>query len=269
MTDRDDLRGQLTSEILSFAEGFENDGGRPLVHLNTFRGAARFVDDAFLIRNQMPPGASVADIGCGIGQMTYLLHRLGFDVVAADIGDMIPPLVQHIPGNGDGRLVRYVTIESPDFTNDLAGGFDGICLSGVLEHVPDFSGFLRQVRSLMRPNGLLFIFRFPNRFSWIEWCNDRIVGAETTPHPLRFTSAELSLFMRWHGFRVRHMAYEEILPVNLSHVPARLRQPYKRCAPLLTQLSRGLRMAPAIRALSTSFRIVVVNAVNWPDDLDD
>ncbi|MCA1690681.1 MAG: class I SAM-dependent methyltransferase [Actinobacteria bacterium] len=255
-------REALIGEVLALATAHEAATGEPLVHLNTVRGVSRFVEDALLIRDHLPAAASVADVGCGDGQMAYVLHRLGLKVVAADIGPKAPLFVRSIPGNEDLGVVPYLTLKEGEWPAHLERKFDGVCLSGVLEHVPDFGEFVRQTRSLLEPNGMLFIFFFPNRLSWIEWVHDRRLGT-ATHHPIRFTPRELSLLLRWYGFKVKAVDYEEILPVNLTQLPTRLREPLRQCQPLLAQASRVLRRTPGIQKISTSFRVVAVNAVNW------
>ena len=264
MTSDQALAERLVGEVRALAAKLERETSQPLVHLRTRRGAGRFVADALVMRSHLAPGARVLDLGCGVGQMAYLLQRVGFTVVAADIGKDPPPFVQLVPGDGAVGVVPYVPLESDGPWEGLGADFDAVCLSGVLEHVPSFGPFLDQTRELLRPNGLLFIFRYPNRYSWIEAVNDHRQGYETH-HPLRFTPRELSLMVRWHGFRVLERSYEEILPVNLAHLPHRLRGPFQRHERALSLASVTLRHVPLLKHLSTSFGLVAVKAVNWPD----
>jgi SAM-dependent methyltransferase len=253
----------LVEDVRSLARQHERETSQPLVHLRTRRGAGRFVRDAQVIRANLPPGSRVLDLGCGAGQMAYVLQRLGFDVVAADIEKDPPPFVRFIPGNDDLEVVPYIPLDPDGSTERLGGEFDGVCLSGVLEHVQSFGGFVEQTFGLTRTNGLVFIFHFPNRYSWIEAINDRKPGYQTH-HPLRFTPRELSLMVRWHGFRVIETKYEEILPVNLTHLPGPLRGFFERHDQVLSVASLTLLHLPLVKRLSTSFRVVAVKADNWP-----
>jgi hypothetical protein len=131
--------------------------------------------------------------------------------------------------------------------------FDAICISGVLEHVPDFSLFLSRLKPLLQDHGKLYLFRFPNQYSWIEKINDLRLG-RATDHPIRFSLKEIHFMLRWHGFRVDDCSYEEIMPVNLTGLPPILVRPYHKLNPLLMAVSKLLYNTPVLNKLSTSFR---------------
>jgi SAM-dependent methyltransferase len=254
-------RDDLVRETVALALEHERTDGGALPNLTTTRGAGRYVDAALLVAASVPEDATVLDVGCGAGQLTYLLSRLGVDAVAADITPEIPAFVAALRRE-TATAPDYVNLQDADWEEALGREFDAVCMYGVLEHVPDFGDFLRRVRSALAPDGLLFIFMFPNRTSWIEALNERIASL-ASDHPLRFSVRELSLMLRWSGFKVESVRYEDILPVNLVNVPGRLRRPLLRSCPVLAALSRGLVRTPGIRRLSTSFQIVARNAVNW------
>lgn len=254
-------RDDLVRETIALALEHERHDGGALPNLTTPRGAGRYADAAMLVAGSVPPGATVLDVGCGAGQLTYLLSRLGVDAVAADITADVPAFVSALRKES-AAPPEYVNLEDADWGEALGGEFDAVCLYGVLEHVPDFGEFLRRVRTVLKPDGLLFIFMFPNRTSWIEALNER-VSSLASDHPLRFSVRELSLMLRWSGFKVESVRYEDILPVNLVNVPGPLRRQLLRAGPLLAAVSRILTRVPGIRRLSTSFRVVARHAVNW------
>lgn len=254
-------RDELVKDTMAVALEHERNDGGALPNLTTPRGAGRYVDATLLVAESVPHGATVLDVGCGAGQLTYLLSRLGVDAVAADITAEVPAFVAALRRES-AAPPEYVNLDGADWEEALGREFDAVCMYGVLEHVPDFGEFLRSVRSALRPDGLLFIFMFPNRTSWIEALNERMASL-ASDHPLRFSAQELSLMLRWSGFKVEAVRYEDILPVNLVNVPGWLRRPLLRGGPLLAALSRYLVRVPGIRRLSTSFQVVARNAVNW------
>ena len=255
-------RDQLVREVVALALEHERTEGGALPNLTTDRGAARYVDAARLVADRLQSDALVLDIGCGAGQLTYLLDRLGVDAVAADITPDVPAFISALRRESP-TAPEYVDLDGGgDWETALGRQFDAVCMYGVLEHVPDFGDFLRRTRGVLRPDGLLFIFMFPNKTSWIEALNERL-PALACDHPLRFSANELSLMLRWSGFKVESSRYEDILPVNLVNVPSPLRRRLLRAGPLLAALSRLLSSVPGVRRLSTSFQVVARHAVNW------
>ena len=99
-----------------------------------------------LVERTRPRPARVLDTGCGSGALAARLEAAGYDVVASDyeISDYAanPPVVQW-------------DIGSATIPNDLQNAFDVVCAVEVLEHVENPLHALRNLRSVLRPNGLL------------------------------------------------------------------------------------------------------------------
>jgi SAM-dependent methyltransferase len=256
------LADNLVGEVQALALEHERTTAGRLPNLTTARGAGRYVEAGRLVAARVEPDASVLDIGCGAGQLAYILDRLGLDATAADITTETPAYLAALRRRRPSSAPRYVALEGSDWTGSFDRQFDAVCMYGVLEHVPDFAGFLRSTRSILKLDGLLFIFMFPNRTSWIEALNERVPWL-SSDHPLRFTVRELSLLVRWSGFKVESYRYEDILPVNLVNVPGPLRRPLQRHGPAVASLSGVLSSTPGVRRLSTSFQMVLRHAVNW------
>ena len=108
------------------------------------RRAQRLVD-AFVRLTGLPPGARVADLGCGSGTFTALLARAGYDCVGLDIsakliavGRRKHPDIEFLEGD----------IEHLPFPD---ASFDGVLLSGVVHHFPDPSRCAAEVFRVLRP----------------------------------------------------------------------------------------------------------------------
>jgi SAM-dependent methyltransferase len=197
--------------------------------------------------------------------MSYLLRRLGLNVVATDIRKETPFFVKHYNDHfhDDHIAYHWYNILDSESINSLNGmKFDAICMSGVLEHVSDFSMFLKCLRPLLVKNGKLFIFRFPNRYSWIEKINEYRFDTKID-HPLRFTRREVDFMLRWHGFRVDTAAFEEIFPVNLNGFPEPLIKMYHGSNMILMPISKLLCKTPLINQLSTSYRFICTKAYDY------
>lgn len=230
--------------------------GAQLSHLDNLPGARIYVRDSDRIQRVLHGMRSrVLDWGCGYGQMSWLLANRGHDVTAADVPR---GLYHRSPLLEDVRwlpLTHPITIDAPDDT------FDAIVASGTLEHVDDMRASLRELRRVLRPNGHIFMFRFPNLHSYIEWFGRR---AGAWHHAIRMTRRELACFLRTNGLEVLSTHYETILPANCMCGYVRSLRPLRsNLDPVFTVADRVLVRTPGIRALSTSIRAVLRKSVDY------
>jgi 2-polyprenyl-3-methyl-5-hydroxy-6-metoxy-1,4-benzoquinol methylase len=249
------MSNKQIEEIVAVATRLNAEAGkrrRDLVHVDNRLGAGRYVREAEEISRQMKPGSSVLDLGCGAGQVAYLLANNGLTVTASEIFDAIPPYVEHYNRTKGREPIEYVPADILKSEEHALNGrvFDAIVIYGVLEHVPDFALFLERCKAMLNTHGKLYIYQFPNRWSWREKVGDWMGNSS---HELRFAPDELGMMLRWHGFQILDFGYEQILPLNLTSLPAALSRIYYGLSPWVLMLDRILRFIPLLNRLSTSY----------------
>ncbi|MFA5038838.1 MAG: class I SAM-dependent methyltransferase [Candidatus Omnitrophota bacterium] len=92
------------------------------------------------------PG-KVLDLGCATGDYSLELHRMGFDVTAADV----------CAGFKYTRQIKFVRLwdeGSLPFEKDC---FDFILLAEVIEHLKEPHRFMKIMRDLLKPEGKLIL----------------------------------------------------------------------------------------------------------------
>jgi SAM-dependent methyltransferase len=122
-----------------------------LLHSLYGPGTRRVLLDAGLRR-----GMRVADLGCGVGMVTALLadlvgpegHVVGIDLSGAQLAQARAEL------NGRGRNTSFVEASATD-TGLPRGSFDLVYCRFLLLHLPDPEWALREMRALLKPDGLL------------------------------------------------------------------------------------------------------------------
>lgn len=226
-------------------------GAQDIEHMNGAAAAFHSVRVANLVsvyccsRNLREP---VLDWGCGYGQVSWLLQRRGINVVSCDAEkrpaiDSIPKLAS-IP-------IRY--LDHPVYLPYESNSFSAVLSTGVLEHVPDLRGSLREIHRVLQPGGLFFLLMFPNRFSWAEQiANLRRVSV----HPHKFTFQRTKALLRDHGFRIEKQWRRNLLPKNLTGLSPGIKAVYGKYYRQIESLDRILCRLPPISWFSGVLEIV-------------
>ena len=186
-------------------------GATDLDHIDGAAAASNYIRIADLVASRWQAGeitTPVLDWGCGYGQVSWLLQQRGMAVVSYDI--------QKRPARE--RMAPLSSIDIKYGTDAVhlpyASASAGAVLSvGVLEHVPDISGSLREINRVLRAGGSFFIFMLPNRCSWVEWIADM---RHASCHPVKFTFRTATNLLRPHGFEVERRWKRNFLPKNLT-----------------------------------------------------
>ena len=232
----------MASEV---ARGYRHRG----LDINLRSGPQMLEYEAIVARIAADRPGRLLDWGAGFGQVTALLRDAGVDVTAfdyqPDVEDGVHPLERY-PGlevhlSSDPRALPF---------DDAA--FDSVLSCGVLEHVLDPDASLDEIRRTLRPGGTLYVFKLPNRHSYLE----RIAraaglyyhGAE--PHEKVYSEREARALLESHAFRVDEIRVANMLPLTLSAAPARL------LARPIWALNRALARVPGLSRLATNVELV-------------
>jgi len=188
----------------------------------------------------------ILDWGAGFGQMLLILENLGFNVVPFDIVIPEKNLFNRIkakPILGDKTILP--------FKNE---SFDAVLSCGVLEHVPDPEGSLREINRILKKEGYFFVFNFPYRYSLSElYASLR----KTSCHPLKLTKGALSKILEKNNFKNIRVSYENSIPKNLSGRLRFLRNLYNKFPNFFLFLDNLITKTPFVRSiLSNSLKVV-------------
>lgn len=192
----------------------------------------------------------VLDWGCGRGQMTNLLRRLGVRVDSIDY-DPAANGVEVRP------LERYPGLEAT-FTSDPArlpyadDTFDAVLSMGVLEHVGDPDASLDEIARVARPAGLLYVYKLPNRASYLEAVARRTGGyyhGQLLDDRLYTVGSARALLER-HGYEVLEIRRANMLPLTLPGRAA------TALAPAIWGANRALAGVPGLNRAATNVELV-------------
>lgn len=237
--DREDLEFLLENAREGRARNLSH-----FVHLDQPVGIWNYIRMANEIADRIPRGR-LLDWGCGLGQMSWLLRRRGFEVTSYDIGETVE-------GLPDLPLTRAVEIIRGTHPTDLPFGsatFDAVLSCGVLEHVDEYSGragnellSLGEIFRVLRPGGWFPIYQLPQQHTWQEALVRNFGGGYW--HPRRFTEREIRTMLATVGYRVERVRRNNMFPKNLSGLPDRLRHWYSTAGRQIVALDSAVSRIP-------------------------
>jgi SAM-dependent methyltransferase len=192
---------------------------------------------------------SILDWGCGYGQVSALLAQRGLNVTSFD----------YHPDGPDGitRLERYDHLEvhlsqDPRRLPFEDSTFEAVLSCGVLEHVEDPDSSLEEIRRVLVPNGTFYVYKLPNRSSYLEAIAKRsgLYYHGAYEHDRVYDRDAALALLRGHGFVVEEIRRANVLPLTLTHSFA------VRAARPIWTLNRALSAVPGINMIATNLELV-------------
>jgi SAM-dependent methyltransferase len=199
------------------------------------------------IANDRP--GRLLDWGCGYGHVAAKLRQAGVDVTAFEyLPTLEPPdelgLERYYPG-----LEVFVT-DDPVSLPFADSQFDSVLSLGVLEHVQQPDDSLEEVRRVLRPGGTFYVFKLPNRYSYVEklskWTGGQYHGGGRWPGET-YSRRSATARLERHGFRVESFRRANMLPLNRASVVG--------LEGAVWRLNRALAALPLLSLLSTDLEL--------------
>lgn len=115
--------------------------------------------------DDLPAGATGLDVGCGSGRWSDRVRARGYEVVALDAArSALEVAARRLP---PGSLLEGSAVELPLADDSVDFAFS----LGVLHHLPDTEGALRDIRRVLRPGAPFLVYlyySFDNRPGWFR-----------------------------------------------------------------------------------------------------
>lgn len=179
----------------------------------------------------------ILDWGCGLGHNSYMLKKMGFDVLACDVGLEAEKFAK--AGNFKFALLKH-DYQLPFNDNQFA-----IVLSfGVLEHVTNDLQSLKEINRILKPSGLFFCFNLPYLLS-ISQRIAPLVGY--TAHKKLYSEREVKNLLNKTNLTLIDIWHRQILPKNIVNYAN---------YPFFEQLDQFMVNYTLLRYLATSLEFV-------------
>jgi SAM-dependent methyltransferase len=193
--------------------------------------------------------ARILDWGCGYGQVSDLLVRQGIEVTSFD----------YRPDAEEGVLAleRYPDLKvhvsrDPRRLPFADAAFEAVLSCGVLEHVEDPDASLDEVRRVLIPGGRLYVYKLPNRASYLEAIAKRagLYYHGALEHDRIYTRRSALALLDRHGFAVEEFRRMNMLPLTVTGSVA------ARAAEAIWAANRALSAVPGLNLFATNLELV-------------
>jgi SAM-dependent methyltransferase len=178
--------------------------------------------------------------------MTVLLRERGVDVTPYEYQPELAP--------GRHASDRFPSVQIDVGADPVrlpyeASAFDAVLSCGVLEHVRDPDASLQELRRVLRPGGTLYVYKLPNRYSYLEAVARRIGLYYHGKHPddQVYTPSTARERVARHGYRVAEVRLANMLP---------LRHGGGRMSRLIWSANRLLTRVPALNRVATNVDVI-------------
>lgn len=238
---------QLLTELKEFYEVSINiDDPSQLSHISNTLTRRSYIDKCSEVLVNAPRDANFLDWGAGFGQISYILSKLGREVVSYEV---FPRKCSMLSLLGQESVIGIDDVALP-FESD---SFDVVIGCGVLEHVPNISGSLKELHRIIKPGGYLFIYNLPYILSPSEaYATYKGISV----HPIKFTKQGVKQLLHEANFNVEFMGYENGIPKRLTGPLKHFRFIGDRFPSFLAFLDKIIVNTPIVKSLfSNSIKI--------------
>ena len=143
---------------------------------------------------------SILDVGCGTGAFLHTMNQAGWEITGLEPDENAAKKAKELYG--------IEPMNADQLYNLSPASFDAITLWHVLEHVHDLHGYMKKLKSLLKPGGKLFI-AVPNYTSYDAANYQQFWAAYDVPrHLYHFSPKSMKELFSLHGLKV-----EKLLPM--------------------------------------------------------
>ena len=147
----------------------------------------------------LPKNSSILEIGCNLGQMTFVFNQKGYRIVGTDISPNAIEKANRRVKHFNLSDISFEVQDAEQIKNHKDGEFDAVFSFSAFRYFPNPEKALKECYRLVKSKGSVII-DFPNRNC--PWFNiiKKKVGIEKHIHDRLFDVAEVRSMMEQAGF---------------------------------------------------------------------
>jgi SAM-dependent methyltransferase len=171
-------------------------------HSSHLKKAAAFGFSLVTARNVLPyrGEGKILDVGCGGGSHLYRLKQWGWETYGVE-----PSETGFKQARGLGLDVRQGTLKEAQFPDAF---FDVVRLSNVLEHLTDPKATFREVRRILKSDGVVYV-TVPNARSFVFWLfQENWYALDSPRHVISYCPRALQTLCDATGFEIASVHFK-------------------------------------------------------------
>jgi SAM-dependent methyltransferase len=144
--------------------------------------------------------ATLVEVGCGTGDYSFLLSRLGYRMIGVDLSPKSVEAAREKAGMLGCHETVFLVSDAETLIDLPDNSADGVVSFSTLRYVPSLDLALQAIHRVLRPQGTA-VFDFPNRYCpWFRLLKNRF-GVETHMHDHYYSASEIATRVRKAGFQ--------------------------------------------------------------------
>lgn len=243
----------LWKDQIDYAGGVSVDTG-PMAYVESHFAIDITLERRLRVIDLIAPNLQgrVLEWGCHAG-LDSCIYRLRFgDRLELHGCDVFDPVLYKPIYDFSGLHYTQIAAQDPvlDYPNDF---FDVVTSNGVLEHVPDDEGSIKEIGRILRTGGKFIVACLPNRYSYTELYQR---ASDGPAHERLYTLRGTRDLLERHGFKVTSTRRSFMLPTMLNGVPHRVKDAYQRRQDVVWAVNDLLERAWPLSTLASNLMLV-------------
>jgi ubiquinone/menaquinone biosynthesis C-methylase UbiE len=136
-----------------------------IISLDVRRPTHRVEAAVKVLRDRLPVGASVLEIGAGDGRLAESLRLGGVEISSYTLVELSETRLEGLRKHLDHESYRFVQGDIEDCVEVVDGQVDAVVMVALIEHLIDPIQAMRNVRRLLKPGGIAYVDT-PNIAKW-------------------------------------------------------------------------------------------------------
>lgn len=174
--------------------------------------------------SNLQKGSNILELGCNLGQMTFVLNQMGYSIVGADLSSNAIEKANLRVKHYNLSNISFEVQDVENITNHQDGEFDAVFAFSVLRYLPTLDKALKECYRMVRKGGCVVV-DFPNKkCPWFGSIKS-LFGIKPHIHDHLYDTEEVRNSMENAGFiniEIKHIlfSYKELPSILLPFMIA-------------------------------------------------